>query len=207
MSFDPNRDGHFIWDYMHLMAANATTPEKRIQYMNWLNSLKVSFPCEVCRLHLIDNLDALPVESYGNTNISLFYHSWKLHDTVNRQTKKSADKFLTYEQSYEKWFHTSAPAGPQNKSVQNQQPPQPQQQTQQYQSGQQYGQPQQQQSQMTRQQMIQQQVLQQQSQPVQASSDHASCPKCKPSSSVIVKNSYDQHRANERKTFMSKNSK
>ena len=25
MSFDPHRDGHYVWDYLHLMAANATT--------------------------------------------------------------------------------------------------------------------------------------------------------------------------------------
>ncbi len=120
MSFNPSTDGHIIWNFIHLMAANAVTPAKREFYVNTINGFKISFPCEFCREHLITNLESLPVEPYSNNNISLFYHSWKLHDTVNGQLKKPANQRLTYDQAFAKWFPnqtpppSSAPTQPEN---------------------------------------------------------------------------------------------
>lgn len=100
------------------MAANATTGRKRELYVNWLNSLKESFPCEKCRLHLIKNLEEPtadgsvgpgPVEPYSKSNVSLFRHSWKLHDTVNRQLNKPKEQSLTFEQAFEVYFKTKVP--------------------------------------------------------------------------------------------------
>lgn len=104
MSFNPAKDGSKIWEYMHIMAANAITPRKRELYVQWLNSLQETFPCDICRVHLITNLEELPVETHSNTNVSLFFHSWKLHDTVNKQLHKSQNRCLTYEQAFEKYF-------------------------------------------------------------------------------------------------------
>lgn len=117
MSFDPNRDGHYIWDHMHLMAANATTPEKRALYVQMINNYKICFPCEVCRKNLVDKLEgnaekkivAFPVEPYSNTNVSLFYHSWKLHDKVNEALNKPIHQRLTYDQAFDKWFPAESP--------------------------------------------------------------------------------------------------
>lgn len=109
MSFNPLRDGHMIWNFIHLMAANAVTPAKRELYIQTINGFKISFPCEICRLHLITNLEELPVEPYSNTNVSLFYHSWKLHDTVNAQLNKPSQQRLTYEQAFAKWFPSQSP--------------------------------------------------------------------------------------------------
>lgn len=118
MSFQPLKEGHILWGYMHVMACNATTPRKRELYVNWLNSLKESFPCENCRLHLIKNLEEPtadgsvgpgPVEPYSKSNVSLFRHSWKLHDTVNRQLNKPKEQCLTFEQAFEIYFKTKVP--------------------------------------------------------------------------------------------------
>lgn len=110
MSFNPNRDGSKIWTYWHLMAANATTPKKRAFLMNWVNDQKDVFPCEICRQHLVGNLETLPVEPYGNTNVSLFLHSWKIHDTVNKQLKKPTEQCLSYEQAFAIYFpNTTGP--------------------------------------------------------------------------------------------------
>jgi hypothetical protein len=104
MSFNPDDDGHHIWNFLHLMSANAVTPEKRTLYVQFVNGLKIAFPCEKCRLHLIDNLEVLPVEPYSNSNISLFRHSWELHDLVNSQLNKPLKQRLTYPQAFMKWF-------------------------------------------------------------------------------------------------------
>ena len=111
MSFNPNTDGHIIWNYMHTMAANATNSIKRQSYIDWLNSLKNVFPCELCRKHLIVNLNNFPVEPYGSTNVALFYHSWKLHDTVNEQLHKPQSQRLTYDQAFAIYFKTNGHVG------------------------------------------------------------------------------------------------
>lgn len=108
MSFNPSTDGSIIWSYLHTMAANATTEEKREMYISRLNGLKVDFPCENCRRHLVQNLDTLPVEPYSNTNVSLFLHSWKLHDIVNEQLHKPMSQRLSYDQAYAIYFKTKA---------------------------------------------------------------------------------------------------
>jgi hypothetical protein len=116
--YNPELDGPTMWRALHIFAANANTPRKRELYVNWLNSLKESFPCEKCRLHLIKNLEEPtedgsvgpgPVEPYSNSNVSLFRHSWKLHDTVNRQLKKPKEQCLTFEQAFEIYFKTKVP--------------------------------------------------------------------------------------------------
>lgn len=104
MSFNPHRDGHIIWNYWHLQMANAVTEEKRRYAVAWINSQKIVFPCENCRIHLIDNLEKLPAEPYMKSNVSLFYHSWKLHDMVNEQLGKPLENRLTYPQAFEKYF-------------------------------------------------------------------------------------------------------
>lgn len=111
MSFNPDEDGHIVWDYGHTMAANATSKIKRERYVSWLNSLKDVFPCEKCRKHLIVNLNKFPVEPYMGTNVALFYHSWKLHDIVNGQLNKPDAQRLTYEQAYAIYFKTKENAG------------------------------------------------------------------------------------------------
>ncbi|MBA3756598.1 MAG: ERV1/ALR-related protein [Nitrosomonas sp.] len=118
MAFNPIQDGPTLWRTIHLMAANATTARKRELYVNWLNSLKEVFPCEKCRLHLIKNLEEPtadgsvgpgPVEPYSKSNVSLFRHSWKLHDTVNQQLNKPMEQRLTFEQAFEIYFKTKVP--------------------------------------------------------------------------------------------------
>ena len=109
MSFNPNEDGSKIWEYMHTMAANAITIRKRELYVYWLNSLKEAFPCEKCRIHLISNLEEFPVETYSSTNVSLFYHSWRLHDIVNEQLSKPSASRLSYAQAFQKYFKRPLP--------------------------------------------------------------------------------------------------
>lgn len=109
MSYDPYVFGPPTWMHMHIMAASATTTRKIELYVQWLNSLTETLPCEKCRLHFIENLKVLPVEPYANNNVSLFYHSWKLHDTVNKQTHKAKHLQMTYEAAFEKFFGKPKP--------------------------------------------------------------------------------------------------
>jgi len=89
---------------MHLSAANAISERKRQFHMMWLNSQPEMFFCSKCGNHLKGNLEELPVEIYSSTNVTLLYHSWKLHEMVNDQLNKPASGRLTYPQVYEKYF-------------------------------------------------------------------------------------------------------
>jgi len=109
MSYDPHVFGPPTWIHMHIMAATATSDRKRELYVQWLNGLTETLPCEKCRLHLIENMKAMPVEPYANNNVSLFFHSWKLHDTVNKQTYKAKNLQMTYDEAFEKYFGKPKP--------------------------------------------------------------------------------------------------
>lgn len=109
MSFNPQFFGSSEWRSLHVAAASATTEEKRRLYVERLNNLSITLPCEKCRKHFIQNIADLPVEPYANTNVSLFYHSWKLHDTVNQQLKKPKEQCLTWEEAFEVYFGKPPP--------------------------------------------------------------------------------------------------
>jgi len=91
------------------MSASAVTKRKRDLYIQWLYDLEETIPCEHCRIHYIDNLKNLPVEPYMDNNISLFYHSWKMHDIVNEQTNKAKHLRLSYEEAFEIYFGKPKP--------------------------------------------------------------------------------------------------
>jgi|SRR5579885_2196131 len=104
MSLPPTFWGPSAWTMIHTLSSTATTKEKRRLYVEWLNNLTITIPCEKCRLHFIENIKNLPVEPYSKSNVSLFYHSWKLHDIVNEQLNKPKKQRLTYEEAFEKYF-------------------------------------------------------------------------------------------------------
>lgn len=105
MSYSPHFFGPALWKTIHVMAATATTAEKRKYFVWFVNEfLPKMLPCDKCKLHYIENLKQMPVEPYSNTNVSLFFWTWKLHDGVNKQTHKAKHLQLTYEQAYEIYF-------------------------------------------------------------------------------------------------------
>jgi len=109
MSHNPNFFGPAYWRSLECEASAATTEEKRKLYVERLNNLTITLPCEKCRKHFIQNIADFPVEPYANTNVSLFYHIWKLHDTVNQQLKKPKEQCLTWEEAFEVYFGKPPP--------------------------------------------------------------------------------------------------
>jgi hypothetical protein len=109
MSHDPKVFGPVLWGSIHFFSSAATTEDKRRLYVEYINNLTITLPCEKCRKHFIQNIADFPVEPYANTNVGLFYHSWKLHDTVNNQLKKPKEQCLTFEQAFEVYFGKPPP--------------------------------------------------------------------------------------------------
>ena len=107
MAYDPRFFGSIYWARLHIASATATTKEKRRIYVEELNNMTITIPCEKCRLHFIENIRDNPVEPYSKNNVSLFFHSWKLHDIVNEQLNKPKKQRLTYEEAFERYFKSS----------------------------------------------------------------------------------------------------
>lgn len=104
MSYSPAFFGPPLWKIIHAFAASATTQDKRNEYKKFIETLTLLIPCDTCRIHYIENLKEHSIEPFMASNIQLFYWSWKLHDTVNKQTNKPAEQCWSYDQAKLHYF-------------------------------------------------------------------------------------------------------
>jgi hypothetical protein len=91
------------WNTIHIKARNANTPEKKQEFIRYINYLATHFPCPQCVNHIKEYLVQHPIESYLNVkdgngkDIGLFKWSWEFHNAVNRRLGKAEmtwDKLL-----------------------------------------------------------------------------------------------------------------
>lgn len=73
-----------IWTTLHTLAA-AYTPDQAPTFKQYVASLPILLPCEVCRAHLVINLKKYPLENYLTDRNTLFFWTYLLHDAVNQQ--------------------------------------------------------------------------------------------------------------------------
>lgn len=86
---DPRIIGPGIWIHIHIKAKNATTPEKKEEFMNDMYMYYNEFPCLNCRKHIREYMDEHPfspfIELKNNKGreIGMFKWSWMFHNAVN----------------------------------------------------------------------------------------------------------------------------
>lgn len=92
-----------MWRTIHGLAS--VYPERgnknsreAIAYKKMIHSLVYILPCPFCRGHLKTNLKELDVRKYLGGRVKLFSFTYKLHSTVNEQTK---DKNITWNEARE----------------------------------------------------------------------------------------------------------
>ena len=101
---DPNKWGPHLWFFLHTISFNY--PENpsfknKVDYNEFYNSLKNMIPCEVCRLHYIQNLENSPPDLSGRN--ALVKWTIDLHNKVNSQLNKpvySYNKAITLYKKY-----------------------------------------------------------------------------------------------------------
>lgn len=72
------------WQSIHLTAAWADTPAKVAVFNTWIRHQISNLPCEECRMHASQYLEANPPEDAEDP----FIWSWQFHNTVNRRLGK-----------------------------------------------------------------------------------------------------------------------
>ncbi len=101
---DPKFWGPGLWKAIHSMAATANTRETRMHFKNMMTHMAYILPCDVCRNHLSQNMNKIPIEKYMKSSESLFLWTFLLHDAVNdSQGKKGSDR-PSFHEIYNTYF-------------------------------------------------------------------------------------------------------
>ncbi len=85
---DPRIFGPGSWFDIHVYAAEATTPERKRAFMDFMRLLAPKLKCKTCKDHAIVYLRDHPMENYLTEEHGLFKWSWIFHNTVNRRLGK-----------------------------------------------------------------------------------------------------------------------
>lgn len=81
--------GPYFWTVKHYVALRGENG----LYASLVGCFKLLVPCDKCRKHYTKNNHACNLNSYNKNNESVFYHSYKLHDMVNKLLDKSSPSF------------------------------------------------------------------------------------------------------------------
>jgi len=102
--FIPEKIGPGVWYIIHSNAIISKTRQQKDEFIQMINHLSKTFPCEKCRVHFQEFLKAKPISKYYNTKVSetnedigMFYWSWRFHNNVNRRLNK---KTLSFSDAY-----------------------------------------------------------------------------------------------------------
>ena len=99
--------GPSLWHYLHTMSfnypVNPTNEDKKI-YKKFIMSLKKVLPCKYCRINMVKNLKAVPLNKNALKNRTNF-SKWmfNLHEHVNKMLNKKSG--LTYCKVRERYEH------------------------------------------------------------------------------------------------------
>lgn len=93
---NPKYIGPGMWVAIHTMARQATTYDKKKAFVEFMNGLRLSFPCSVCRKHLNTYLDSHPFDDYWTKidpttgeDIGLFFYTVDMHNSINIRLGKA----------------------------------------------------------------------------------------------------------------------
>lgn len=113
---DPKKCGPGIWYTTHVYARDAITEEKKHIFLNHINMLRKDFPCEKCRGHINEYVEANPIEHYWNVTdnngnpIGLFQWSWIFHNAVNERINKERPDdphpYVDWNTAYNMYYNT-----------------------------------------------------------------------------------------------------
>lgn len=93
--------GRPMWFVIHSFALHmpdTINSDLKLKYKAFLSSLQFVLPCPVCKQHIKENLGKLEIDSYFNSNKSLFEWTVKLHNVVNKDSNKNV---ISLRESYE----------------------------------------------------------------------------------------------------------
>lgn len=87
------------WKSIHYLAS-IYSPNKKYDFLQFLECLTKLFPCQKCRMHLKDNLKTINPKEYLGSRDDAFLWSYHLHELVNKQLKKPSFPYQTAKKIY-----------------------------------------------------------------------------------------------------------
>jgi len=107
LNVDPDVIGPGYWSQIHLKAKEATTPEEKQRYVEYMNWLAKVFPCKKCRKHIAEYLQKHPLSKYERVidregrDVGYFAWSVRFHNVVNLRLNKPR---VTYERAFQMYY-------------------------------------------------------------------------------------------------------
>ena len=102
--------GPGMWHFLHTMSFNypiKPTESQKIEYRNFVLSLRQVLPCGKCRKNLTKNFHILPLKMKHMKNRATFsLYIYHLHELVNKMLNKESG--LSYEEVRERYEHFRA---------------------------------------------------------------------------------------------------
>lgn len=99
--------GPSLWHTLHVMSFNypvKPTKKDKKDYKRFINSLRCTLPCGICRKNLKKNLKEMPLRNKDLKNREAFSKwMYNLHERVNKMLNKKSG--LTYEKVRERYEH------------------------------------------------------------------------------------------------------
>lgn len=71
-----------IWQTIHILAATLK-PGNGKAFVEFLRTLTILLPCEVCKENLKAKLEKIPPEPYLTNNRDAFFYTYLIHDLAN----------------------------------------------------------------------------------------------------------------------------
>lgn len=84
--------GRPLWFVLHtfsLYSSPSFTEQQKMLWTAFVSSLQFVLPCPICREHINKNLADMNIKNYFSSNKTLFEWTVKLHNIVNKDTKKN----------------------------------------------------------------------------------------------------------------------
>lgn len=92
----PKVFGPGVWWAIHSMAYRARDANKKIEFRNFMHTMRDTLPCIDCRKHCTEYILENPIEKWFYYNdedtgepIGCFYWAWRFHNTVNARLGKN----------------------------------------------------------------------------------------------------------------------
>lgn len=104
---NPAYVGPGMWVAIHTLAKSATTYEKKKAFIEFMTTLRTSFPCPTCRQHLNTYLDSHPFDPFWKKvdpttgeEVGLLEWSFLFHNAVNVRLGKPVADWATVKALY-----------------------------------------------------------------------------------------------------------
>jgi hypothetical protein len=120
---DPKVFGPGEWYLIHTVAKQATTEEKKRQFVEFIELVRTSLLCANCAAHMTEYIQNNPIQQFWNvrakdgTEVGMFKWTWKFHNAVNARLGKPQ---LDWDTAYT-MFYTNLDSGVCKKECGNEQ--------------------------------------------------------------------------------------